>query len=174
LTAVLLAVLAFLPDSALHSETVPVRHTEGLLHGFLVLRTVEGDTLADGDWIQTTRGDRVTDHLVFRFKDGSTHDESTVFSLRRSFRLLHAHLVQKGPAFPRPIEMMIDKSIATDADVCTVIASKRRLDLGTASNFSKEHSQHRESLLAIFVWYGIQTPQVALGFRHHALKLTVS
>jgi len=69
---------------------------------------------------------------------------------------------------------IVDKSTATNADVCTVIASKRRLDLGTASNFFKEHSQHRESLLAIFVWYGIQTPQVALGFRHHALKLTVS
>jgi hypothetical protein len=68
---------------------------------------------------------------------------------------------------------IVDKSIATDADVYTVIASKRRLDLGTAPNLSKEHSQHRESLLAIFVWYGIQTPQVLLGLRHHALKLTV-
>ena len=106
MTAVLLAALALFSDSALHSETVPVRHTEGLLHGFLVLRTVEGDTLADGDWIQTTRGDSVTDHLVFRFTDDSTHDETAVFSHRRGFRLLNAHLVQKGPAFPHPIEMM--------------------------------------------------------------------
>jgi hypothetical protein len=126
LTAVLLAVLAFLPDSALHSETVPVRHTEGLLHGFLVLRTVEGDTLADGDWIQTTRGDRVTDHLGFRFKDGSTHDESTVFSQRRSFRLLHAHLVQKGPAFPRPIEMMIQISSGQVTVHYTVRTGKKK------------------------------------------------
>jgi len=71
---------------------------------------MEGETLADGDWIQTARGDRVTDHLIFRFNDGSTHDETAVFSQRRSFRLLNAHLVQKGPAFPHPIEMMIETS----------------------------------------------------------------
>jgi hypothetical protein len=110
LTAVLLAALGLLSGSAPRSETVPVRHTEGLLHGFLVLRTMEAETIADGDWIQTTRGDRVTDHLVFRFSDGSTHDETAVFSQRRSFRLLNAHLVQKGPAFPHSIEMTIEAS----------------------------------------------------------------
>ena len=110
MTAVLLAALGLLSGSALRSETVPVRHTEGLLHGFLVLRTMQAETIADGDWIQTTRGDRVTDHLVFRFSDGSTHYETAVFSQRRSFRLLNAHLVQKGPAFPHPIEMTIEAS----------------------------------------------------------------
>lgn len=109
-SAVLLAALGLLPTSLLRSETIPVRHTEGLLHGFLVLQTVEGDIIADGDWIQTAHGDRVTNHLVFRFKDGSTHDETAVFRQRRSFRLLNAHLVQKGPSFPHPIEMTIDAS----------------------------------------------------------------
>jgi hypothetical protein len=89
---------------------VPVRHKEGLLHGFLVLRRMEGEILADGDWIQITRDDRVTDHLVFRFKDGSTHDETAVFSQRRHFRLLNAHVAQKWPEFPHPIEMTIDAS----------------------------------------------------------------
>ena len=76
-----------------------MRHLEGLVHGFLVLRTLEGDTR-----------DRVTGRLVFHFKDGSIHNETAVFSQRRNFRLLSDHLVQKGPAFQHPIEVLIDGS----------------------------------------------------------------
>jgi hypothetical protein len=89
---------------------VAVRHTEGLVHGFLVLRTLAGDTLADGDLIQIARGYRVTNRLVFRFKDGSVHDETAVFSQRGNFRLLSDHLVQKGPAFQHPMQVSIDGS----------------------------------------------------------------
>ena len=32
---------------------------------------------------------------------------------------------------------IVDEAIAADAEVCAVIASKRRLDLCTASNFSE-------------------------------------
>ncbi len=59
---------------------VTVLHTQGELHGFLVLRTVDGDVIADGDLAQVTRGDRVTTRLVFRFKDGSINEETTVFT----------------------------------------------------------------------------------------------
>ena len=57
-------------------EPVSGRHTEGIVHGFLALRTLEGVALADGDLVQTARGERVTARLVFRFKDGSIHDET--------------------------------------------------------------------------------------------------
>ena len=90
------------------SEPVAVRHMEGLVHGFLALRSPEGRTLASGDLIQQGRGDRVTSRLVFHFKDGSTHDETALFSQRGHFRLLNYHLVQKGPTFDRPIDMSID------------------------------------------------------------------
>ncbi len=36
------------------------------------------------------------------------HDETAVFSQRGHFQLISYHLVQKGPAFERPLEMMID------------------------------------------------------------------
>jgi len=49
---------------------VAVRHTEGLVRGFLVLRTLEGETLAGGDLSQESRGGRVTSRMVFHFKDG--------------------------------------------------------------------------------------------------------
>ncbi len=107
---VLLACAALLQPSALPAEQVAVRHAEGLVHGFLVLRTLDGNPLADGDLTQFARGGRVTNHLVFRFKDGSVHDETAIFSQRRSFRLLSDHLVQKGPSFQRPMDVSIDAS----------------------------------------------------------------
>jgi hypothetical protein len=47
--------------------------------------------LADGDMIQFAHGDRVTSRLIFRFKDGSVHDDTVVFSQSRTFRLLSDH-----------------------------------------------------------------------------------
>jgi hypothetical protein len=96
------------PGRTAVAEQVAVRHTEGLVRGFLVLRTLEGETLAGGDLNQVFRGGRVTNRLVFRFKDGSIHDETAVFTQRRSFRLVSYHLVQKGPAFRVPMDVSID------------------------------------------------------------------
>ena len=89
-------------------QTLPVRHPEGLVHGFLALKTLDGKALADGDLIQNVRGDRVTSRLLFRFRDGSTHDETVVYAQQPNFRLISDRLIQKGPAFPRAIDMSID------------------------------------------------------------------
>ena len=108
--AMLVAIVAFAAASPDRSpgEQVAVRHAEGLVHGFLVLRTLDGTALADGDLLQTSLGSRVTSRLIFHFKDGSLHDETAVFSERQQFRLLTDHLVQKGPSFPQPIDMTVD------------------------------------------------------------------
>lgn len=105
ITAVIWSIVA---ASSAGAEPVTARYSEGLVHGFLTLRTLEGKLLADGDLIQTARGATVTSRLVFRFKDGSIHDETAVFSQRGQLRLLSDRLVQKGPAFPHPLEMSID------------------------------------------------------------------
>jgi hypothetical protein len=97
-----------LPAAVLSQSPVAVLHTEGLIHGFLVLRTLEGDSLADGEVTQVARGDRVTSHIVFRFKDGSVHEETVVFSQRNSFRVVSDHLLQKGPAFKHPMDVSIE------------------------------------------------------------------
>ena len=89
---------------------VAVRQKEGLVHGFLVLRTLEGETIADGDLIQNAHGDRVTSRFIFHFKDGSIHDETAIFSQRGHFRLVSDHLIQKGPAFKHPMEMTVNVS----------------------------------------------------------------
>jgi len=48
------------------AEPVQVRYLEGLTHGFLSLKTTDGQLLGAGDLIQTVRGDRVTSRLVLR------------------------------------------------------------------------------------------------------------
>ena len=85
-----------------------VRNPEGTLHGFLALTTEDGHVLADGDLIQVVRGDLVTSHLVFHFKDGSVDDETAVFTQRGNFKLIRDHHIQKGPYFPHPLDMLID------------------------------------------------------------------
>jgi len=103
-----LAMAVLFRTTVASSEPVVVRHVEGLVHGFVSLRSPEGDVLASGDLIQDARDDRVTSRLVFHFEDGSSHDETAVFAQRGHFQLISYHLVQKGPAFERPLEMMID------------------------------------------------------------------
>ena len=110
LLAGVLLVAGVLCSAAGAGEPVAVRHAEGIVHGFLVLRTQDGKALADGDLLQTSRGDRVTTRLVFRFKDGSTHEESAVYTQRQRFQFVSGRLAQKGPAFPQPLEMSIEGS----------------------------------------------------------------
>lgn len=107
LTALIGCFFLLLPGAAL-AEQIAVHYQEGVKHGFLALRSVEGKLLADGELAQTAQGDRVTDVLIFRFKDGSTFEETTVYTQRGSFRLLTDHVSQKGPTFPHPMESSID------------------------------------------------------------------
>lgn len=95
-------------SSTCFAEVVPVRHKEGTAHGFLVLHSLDGKLLATGETIQTTEGERVTSETVFHFRDGSLHDELTVFSQNSDFHLISDHLRQQGPSFPKPIDVIID------------------------------------------------------------------
>jgi hypothetical protein len=90
------------------ADPIPVRHVNGTIHGFLELRSAEGQVLASGDVVQVAHGDQITAHVTFRFKDGSVDEETTVFTQRRSFHLITDHHVQKGPSFPHPLDMTID------------------------------------------------------------------
>ncbi len=110
LRGMLLALVVLLTPSAQAQSTVEVRYTEGLIHGFLVLRALDGSTLAHGSLTQVPRGERVTSHLVLSFKDGSLYDETVNFSQRDTFQVLNYHLVQTGPVFKVPIDMTIDRS----------------------------------------------------------------
>lgn len=88
---------------------IPVHYPEGVVRAFPVLRSLAGEKLAQGDLTQVARGDRVTSRLVFRFRDGSVHDETVVFSQRDVFRLLFYRLLQRGPSFPETLQAEIDR-----------------------------------------------------------------
>jgi len=81
---------------------------EGEVRGFLVLRALNGEIVADGDSTQVTHGGQVTNRLVYHFKDGSLQDETVVFTQNGRFRVLRDHLVQKGPTFKHPMDVSID------------------------------------------------------------------
>jgi len=104
----LLLVLAWALQPTAQSEPVPVRSVQGTIHGFLELRSEDGQVVASGDSFQVVRGSRVTSRTVFHFKDGSIDDETTVFSQRRAFQLISDHHIQKGPSFPHPTDVLID------------------------------------------------------------------
>jgi hypothetical protein len=72
------------------------------------LRTLDGRLIADGDLSQVANGARVTGRLTFRFRDGSLHDETAVYTQRDQFRLVSYRLIQRGASFPQPLEMTID------------------------------------------------------------------
>jgi hypothetical protein len=100
-------------------EPVVIRNTEGLVHGFLVLRDMDDKILASGELSQRASGTRVTSELVFHFRDGSLHQETTVFSQRKVFQLLTYRLVQKGKAFSRATDMKLN----TSTGLVTVISA---------------------------------------------------
>ncbi len=104
------AITLIAATALLGADTVHVRHTEGLVPGFLVLKTLDGATIANGDLIQLANGTRVTRRLRLQFTDGSLQDESTVFSQRNRFQFVSDRLVQRGPSFPTPLEMQLHAS----------------------------------------------------------------
>jgi hypothetical protein len=94
----------------LAAAPVPVRFSEGVTHGFLLLRTVDGALIASGDLLQIGRGRKVESRMVFRFKDGSLFDETVVFTQQGVFAMQSYHLVQRGPAFSEDTEISLQRA----------------------------------------------------------------
>jgi hypothetical protein len=62
------------------ARPIAVRFLEGLSHGFLLVRSSAGEIIGEGELIQVMKESGVTEsRLVFRFKDGSLHDERVAF-----------------------------------------------------------------------------------------------
>jgi hypothetical protein len=115
-----LLLMAIRLQANLSAEPIPVRHPQGSAHGFLAVKTLDGTRIATGDVTQQVHDDRVVSHLILHFTDGSIDDETTVFSQHGVFRLISDHLIQRGPSFPKSMDVLIDASkgeiIARDKD----------------------------------------------------------
>jgi hypothetical protein len=90
------------------ADQVGVSYLQGAAHGFVEVTTLEGTRIAVGDLTRRVRGSVVTSRLTMKFLDGSLDDETTVFSQNRVFHLLRDHHVQRGPSFPKPIDVSVD------------------------------------------------------------------
>lgn len=108
LIALLTSALLWLPPAA--AAPVAVRYVEGVTHGFLVLRALDGTLIASGDLLQDTRGAEVHSRMVFRFKDGSVWDETVVYTQERVFAMQSYKLEQRGPVFPEDTEISLQRS----------------------------------------------------------------
>jgi hypothetical protein len=104
----LLVVGALVQQGYGEDQAVKVRYREGSVRGFLVLRNQTGSTLASGEFTQIPQGNTIRARTFLRFRDGSLHDETTVYSQNLTFRLISEHLVQKGRSFPDRCDMTID------------------------------------------------------------------
>jgi hypothetical protein len=94
----------------LDAAPVAVRFPEGITHGFLLVRSLEGTIIGQGEMTQVVKErDLVESQLVFRFKDGSLHDEKVAFSQQHVFTMVSYRLVQRGPSFPDQIDISIDR-----------------------------------------------------------------
>jgi hypothetical protein len=103
-------VTVVLPPQPAAAAPVRVRFVEGALHGFIVLRTVNGVLIASGDLLQVRRGGEVESRMVFRFKDGSVFDETVVFTQERIFTMQSYRLLQRGPAFTEDTEISLERA----------------------------------------------------------------
>ena len=87
------------------ADPVRVRFLEGTTHGFLVLTSLQGQTLAHGELVALPKGNRMESRLTWRFRDGSLQDEIAVYLQKPALKLLSYKLVQRGPSFPADIEV---------------------------------------------------------------------
>jgi hypothetical protein len=105
-----LACAGLLSCVGLSADPVTVRHVQGYIHGFLVLKDTNDKILASGDLVQVPSGNRVTDTLSLHFGDGSLYEETSVFSQSHSYRLLTYKQVMKGVAFKTQETLSLDAS----------------------------------------------------------------
>lgn len=91
-----------------NADPVRARLKQGVGHIFLLILDENGKTLAAGEALQTVKNNTVTARTTFHFRDGSIDDETTVFEQRVNLRVLSDDRLQRGPAFPHPMEIRIE------------------------------------------------------------------
>ena len=96
--------------STITAAPVPVRFAEGVTHGFLLLRSLDGELLATGDLLQVVRDGEVDKRMVFQFKDGSVFEESVVFTEQGVYTMLSYRMSQRGPMFSEDTEISLERS----------------------------------------------------------------
>ena len=90
------------------ADPVGVRHLQGYVHGFLVLKDTNDKVLASGDLVQLPSGNRVTATLSLHFADGSLYEETSTFTQSHTYQLLTYKQVMKGASFKTQETLSLD------------------------------------------------------------------
>ena len=98
------AVLVLIAAAA-RGDPGTVRFPEGTTHGFLILRSLQGQTLAHGELTAFPKGDGMESRLSWRFRDGSLQDEWVTYLQKPVLKLLGYKQIQRGPSFPADVEV---------------------------------------------------------------------
>ena len=139
----LVSFLATTLTTALPAETIAVKHIQRPMHRFMVARTADGKTIANGEFVQVVRGDEVTMRLTYQFLDGSIDDEETTYTQQSRFRLVRNHHIQRGPFFTKPIDFTVEAA--------TGIVTSRTTDKNGKVHVENKHMNLPEDLANGFV-----------------------
>lgn len=85
-----------------------MKHRQGEVHAFLAVRSDDGKLLGVADVFNVAVGKTWRSRLTVRFRDGSTDDDTTVYTQTSDIRLISDHHVQRGPSFPKASDVTID------------------------------------------------------------------
>lgn len=85
-----------------------MRELMGTSRAFLLIRDDGNKIVGRGEFTQTSRANHVLSTLSLHFKDGSIDEETAQFTQGKTLRLVKDHHVQKGPRFPKSLDMTID------------------------------------------------------------------
>ena len=106
----LLACLSLLSAQPLRADQVPVRHTEGRLDGFLVLRDLE-DNIIRFRWDHPVgQWNPGYDRTQLPFQGRPHRQRVDRLFAAKGLQLLSYRLVQKGKSFKRPTDMSLNAS----------------------------------------------------------------
>ena len=100
--------LAFAVPLAGLADSIATRRKQEPMHRGFFLKDPGGKILASGEEVAVVQGDLVHSRLTFHFLDGSLDDEEVVFTQGSVFHLISDHHIQKGPAFPSPVDLAVD------------------------------------------------------------------
>ena len=100
----------FLASPAKGGSLPPSHYRGGSMHGFLVVRSASGKLLGSGDFLQISHGDQLELQLILHFRDGSLHQETTVYEQTPNLRLVSDHLVQHGRFFSKPLDLLLESN----------------------------------------------------------------
>ncbi len=94
--------------SAAFADQLRATFQQGALHAFLVVRDEGGKIIGTGDVVNVRAGNVWKLRMTLKFNDGSVDDETAVYQQHTTLRLLTDHHIQKGPSYPKPMDMTID------------------------------------------------------------------